>query len=88
MRYKEAYFMRFYKTSTAVFYRGAVIYICISYCYTKNLLFIGYRKHIIDLKYLLMNEFSFIMACCACLDGLFSSSVEIQSMGKRPQNDS
>ena len=27
MRYKEAYFMRFYKTSTSVFYRGAVIYI-------------------------------------------------------------
>ena len=26
MRYKEAYFMRFYKTSTSVFYRGAVIY--------------------------------------------------------------
>ena len=26
MRYKEAYFMRFYKTSTSVFYRRAVIY--------------------------------------------------------------
>ena len=65
-----------------------LMYICISYCYTKNLLLIGYRKHNIDLKYVLMNEFSFIMACCACLDGLFSSGVEIQSMGKRPQNDS
>ena len=28
------------------------------------------------------------MACCACLDGLFFSSVEIQSMGKGPQTDS
>ena len=26
MRYKEAYFMRFYKTSNSVCYRGAVIY--------------------------------------------------------------
>ena len=41
------------------------MYICISYCYTKNLLLIGYRKHIIDLKYVFLNEFSFIMACCA-----------------------
>ena len=29
VRYKEAYFMRFYETSTSVFYWGAVIYIMI-----------------------------------------------------------